>query len=93
MGRSDILTAYDGVHATYPSYQGVLEHGPYLDILPSADELRTPLHFTHDELESFRGSNLYGATHDRQREWQKECNQCREAFAAANATWAGEFTW
>ena len=80
-------------HAELHSHRDVLAHRPYLDILPSADKLRTPLHFTHDELEAFRGSNLYGATHDRQREWQEECNQCREAFAAVNPTWANEFTW
>ena len=75
------------------SHRDVLAHEPYLDTLPSADKLRTPLHFTHEELEAFRGSNLYGATHDRRRAWQEECNQCREAFAAVNPAWASEFTW
>lgn len=77
----------------YPSHQGILTHRPYLDTLPSTEKLRTPLHFTHDELEAFRGSNLYGATLDRQREWQEEWNRCREAFAAANPAWASELTW
>ncbi|EPS95499.1 hypothetical protein FOMPIDRAFT_1062699 [Fomitopsis schrenkii] len=75
------------------SHQDILAHRHYLDTLPSAEKLRTPLHFTHDELGAFRGSNLYGATLVRQREWQEEWKQCREAFAAANPAWASELTW
>ncbi|KZT69429.1 SET domain-containing protein [Daedalea quercina L-15889] len=74
-------------------HQDVLAHWPYLKTLPSADKLRTPLHFTSTELEAFRGSNLYGATLDRHRDWQQEWTQCRGLFSTVNSAWAGEFTW
>ncbi|KAH9915320.1 SET domain-containing protein [Fomitopsis serialis] len=75
------------------SNRDVLKHWPYLNTLPSADKLLTPLHFTATEIEAFRGSNLYGATHDRQRDWQQEWRQCQELFSAANSPWGSEFTW
>ncbi|TFY63912.1 hypothetical protein EVJ58_g2957 [Rhodofomes roseus] len=76
-----------------PSHRDILVHWPYLKTLPSADKLRTPLHFTHNELEAFRGSNLYGATLDRQREWQQEWRECQDFLSAANPAWASDFTW
>ncbi|KAH9887069.1 SET domain-containing protein [Cubamyces lactineus] len=75
------------------SQAGVLRHGPYIATLPSADKLRTPLHFNPAELEAFKGSNLYGATLDRQRDWQAEWEQCRAVVAAADPSWGEAFTW
>ncbi|KAH9916275.1 SET domain-containing protein [Epithele typhae] len=71
----------------------VLQHLPYLATLPSSDKLRTPLHFTEAELEAFKGSNLYGATLDRKREWQTEWEECRAIVAASNVKWGEDFTW
>ncbi|PCH42980.1 SET domain-containing protein [Wolfiporia cocos MD-104 SS10] len=70
-----------------------LAHWPYFATLPSPDDLRTPLHFTPSELEAFKGTNLYGATLDRQRILHAEWQQCYETISAANATWGNEFTW
>ncbi|KAI0370920.1 SET domain-containing protein [Pilatotrama ljubarskyi] len=70
-----------------------LGHGPYIDSLPSPEKLRTPLHFSPVELEAFRGSNLYGATLDRRREWEAEWEQCRAAVSSLNSAWGEQFTW
>lgn len=70
-----------------------LAHRPYVDILPSADKLRTSLHFTSQELELFRGTNLYGATLDRQKAWEQEWEVCRSRIAVSNSYIAHRFTW
>lgn len=70
-----------------------LLHYAYVKTLPSAQKLRTPLHFTRLELESFQGTNLYGATLDREREWRAEWEQCRNAFSKANPEWGSKFSW
>ncbi|TFK92891.1 SET domain-containing protein [Polyporus arcularius HHB13444] len=73
--------------------KGILKHGPYIATLPSPDRLRTPLHFSDAELKAFQGSNLYGATLDRRRDWEAEWQQCKSVIAAANASWGAQFTW
>ncbi|KAG6850915.1 hypothetical protein H0H93_006741 [Arthromyces matolae] len=70
-----------------------LLHDAYLNTLPSAEKLRTPLHFTALELELFQGTNLYGATLDREKEWRAEWNQCKSAFSRQNADWGDKFSW
>ena len=62
-------------------------------MLPSPEKLRTPLYFTEAELSAFRGSNIFGATLDRRREWEAEWQQCRNAIPAAIAGWGQSFTW
>ncbi|KAF8622195.1 hypothetical protein AX15_007304 [Amanita polypyramis BW_CC] len=62
-------------------------------MLPSPDKLRTPLFFTTSELEAFKGTNIYGATLDRQREWQAEHVNCLDAISKSSAEWAALFTW
>ncbi|KAF7355622.1 SET domain-containing protein [Mycena sanguinolenta] len=75
------------------SSKNLLRHFPYVKSLPTLDKLRTPLHFTQAELELLKGSNLYGATLDRQREWQAEFEECRSAVSTVNREWADKFTW
>lgn len=70
-----------------------LAHYRYLDLMPAPDQLRTPLQFTPEELELFRGSNLYGATVDREQEWKAEWNQIREVVALSRPEWAEAYTW
>lgn len=70
-----------------------LKHRPYLHVLPHPSKLRTPLHFTEQELEALKGSNLYGATLGRLREWQTEWNQCRDVIRLVNEGWALDFSW
>ena len=70
-----------------------LSHRPYVDILPSVEKLRTSLHFTPQELELFRGTNLYGATIDRQKAWEEEWEMCRSRIAVSNSYLAHRFTW
>ena len=62
-------------------------------MLPSPDKLRTPLHFTQAELDLFKGTNLYGATLDRRREWEAEWEKCREFLAAHDSALGERFTW
>ncbi|KAH9960431.1 hypothetical protein BC827DRAFT_1260775 [Russula dissimulans] len=70
-----------------------LVHAPYLDTLPSPGQLRTPLHFTREELHALRGTNLYGATTDRRRVWEAEWEQCRADVSAVNVGWGKRLTW
>ncbi|EKM52323.1 uncharacterized protein PHACADRAFT_126051 [Phanerochaete carnosa HHB-10118-sp] len=70
-----------------------LAHRPYINILPSTDKLRTSLHFTREELEFFRGTNLYGATFDRRKAWEEEWEMCRSRIAISNSYLAHRFTW
>ncbi|KAL0951555.1 hypothetical protein HGRIS_008237 [Hohenbuehelia grisea] len=76
-----------------PSRPAKFAHRHYIGILPSADKLRTPLHFTTEELEAFRGSNLYAATLDRTSEWQSEWEQCQKFITQVNQVWGTAFTW
>ncbi|KAF9481868.1 SET domain-containing protein [Pholiota conissans] len=70
-----------------------LRHDRYLDTLPSAENLRTPLHFSPAEREIFKGTNLYGATADREREWRLEWNQCSQLVTQSKALLTELFTW
>lgn len=70
-----------------------LAHGPYVDILPPSNKLRTSLHFIPQESELFRGTNLYGATLDRQKAWKAEWEMCRDRIAVTNSHIADRFTW
>jgi len=75
------------------SSKGVLAHFPYVKSLPAQEKLRTPLHFTATELELLKGSNLYGATLDRRREWEAEFEECRGVISTVDREWADQFTW
>ncbi|VDC06653.1 unnamed protein product [Peniophora sp. CBMAI 1063] len=75
--------------SSFPS----LAHRPYIDTLPSHRLLRTPLHFTDAELEALRGSNMYGATLDRRKDWQEEWLKCQSDIAKVNVGWAEGLTW
>ncbi|KAJ6583765.1 hypothetical protein B0H10DRAFT_2096353 [Mycena sp. CBHHK59/15] len=75
------------------SSTNVLAHLPYVRSLPSQEKLMTPLHFSPLEVEQIKGSNLYGATLDRQREWRTEWAQCQACIASVNVEWGNQFTW
>lgn len=83
----------DSSSSSSSSYDTTLIHGPYLDTLPSPSQLRTPLHFTGEELDALRGTNLYGATNDRRQVWEAEWEQCRADVSAVNVEWGKELTW
>ncbi|KAH9071581.1 SET domain-containing protein [Lactarius deliciosus] len=70
-----------------------LIHSPYLGTLPSPDRLRTPLHFSTEELDVLKGTNLYGATIDRRRAWEAEWEQCLADVSTVNAVWGKGLTW
>ncbi|KAI0311446.1 SET domain-containing protein [Amylostereum chailletii] len=76
-----------------PETLSVFMHAPYLNTLPDATKLRTPLHFTPEELETLKGTNMYGATMDRKRDWLAEWEKCRKDIATTNEHWAEAFTW
>ncbi|KAI0092331.1 hypothetical protein BDY19DRAFT_929531 [Irpex rosettiformis] len=74
-----LVCTYVSLHwilANDPSLPPELEHGPYIDMLPNPLQLRTSVYFTTDELEAFRGTNIYGATIDRINTWRSEWEQC-----------------
>ncbi|KAI0072171.1 SET domain-containing protein [Panus rudis PR-1116 ss-1] len=88
-----LICTYICMHWILEDDKIILKHRPYINILPSPDQLRTPLHFTPEELELFRGSNLYWATLDRRDQWRTEWQQCQAALSEESPQWAAEFTW
>ncbi|KDR84012.1 hypothetical protein GALMADRAFT_56376 [Galerina marginata CBS 339.88] len=70
-----------------------LAHFEYINTLPTAEKLRTPLHFFASELQLFKGTNIYGATGDRERDWKFEWNQCCSVVRQSNHLWGELFTW
>jgi hypothetical protein len=55
--------------------------------LPSAEQLRTPLYFSEEELGLLEGTNLLGAVLDRRREWEEESVAIREVLKEYDLTW------
>ncbi|KAG2126885.1 uncharacterized protein EDB93DRAFT_245824 [Suillus bovinus] len=90
-----LICTYICLHWIFPESQtpDVLRHLPYLKSLPPADTLLTPLQFTPSELEAFRGTNIYGATRDRQESWNAEWNKCQTFIHAIDPDWAERYTW
>ncbi|GAA5935662.1 SET domain-containing protein [Sporobolomyces koalae] len=54
-----------------------LQHEPYVSKLPSHDDMRTTLYFSPAERDLLRGSNLHGATLDRERAWKEEFDEVK----------------
>lgn len=71
----------------------LLRHRPYIELLPKADALLTPLYFTDGELDLFRGSNLYGAALDQKRTWDAEWQSLTAAIKIEAPLLAERFTW
>ena len=90
-----LICAYICLHwALSSDLPPALVHRPYLDILPGEAQLRTPLYFTPDELEAFKGTNLYGiAVDSRRAEWQAECEQCQRDIQAHDEATGKGITW
>ncbi|ESK96869.1 lysine methyltransferase [Moniliophthora roreri MCA 2997] len=74
-------------------FSRILQHGPYVEMLPSADKMRTGLHLTPEERELFKGSNLFGAIDDREKDCRSEWSECAKVIASSNSGWAEAFTW
>lgn len=70
-----------------------LKHFSYLELLPPQRELLTALYFTEEELDAFKGTNLYGARNDRFHDWRKEWTQCREIVSKSKPEWGTQFEW
>ncbi|KAL5510985.1 hypothetical protein ACEPAG_3704 [Sanghuangporus baumii] len=82
--QRQLIGAYVGLHCMIGEAEDencLLRHRPYIDILPKAETLLTPLYFSEDELDLFRGTNVYGATLDQSRICTEEYRQLREAIA------------
>ncbi|KAI9571841.1 hypothetical protein HD554DRAFT_2069851 [Boletus coccyginus] len=90
-----LICSYLCFHHLCPeqSSSEALRHFPYIQCLPRAANLLTPLHFTTTEREILRGTNLYGATSDRERDLRTEWVQCWSLVHGVNPTWADAFTW
>ncbi|KAL0564514.1 hypothetical protein V5O48_017531 [Marasmius crinis-equi] len=81
-------------HETEPNdYLRYLQHGPYIRMLPSKDKMRTAIHFSPEERELFRGSNLFGAIMDREKDCRDEWAECARVISEANAAWGDAFSW
>ncbi|GAA6063235.1 hypothetical protein JCM10212_005842 [Sporobolomyces blumeae] len=52
-----------------------LDHVAYVEALPTSESMRTTLYFSAKERDLLRGSNLQGATVDRERGWRDEWNE------------------
>ncbi|KAF8165589.1 SET domain-containing protein [Crassisporium funariophilum] len=87
------ISTYISLHWILKLDDKRLRHDKYLDTLPAVESLRTPLHFTTSELNLFKGSNLYGATLDRDRHWRSEWEQCRKVIGQAEPQWGDLFSW
>ena len=48
---------------------------------------------TKAELDTLRGTNLYGATLDRHQVWETEWEQCHTDISTVSTEWGKEFTW
>ncbi|KAF8130332.1 hypothetical protein EV363DRAFT_1219306, partial [Boletus edulis] len=90
-----LICSYLCFHQLCPeqSSQGVLRHFPYIQCLPAAANLLTPPHFTTTEREILRGTNLYHATLDRERNWRARWEQCHSLVQMVNPAWGDLFTW
>ena len=76
----------------YRSLPPDFKHGPYIDILPDPLQLRTSVYFTANELEAFRGTNLYGATLDRINMWKAEWEECVRDLQAHHSSLCSRYT-
>ncbi|KAH9002447.1 hypothetical protein EDB86DRAFT_3125909 [Lactarius hatsudake] len=88
-----VYICFHWIAKTDISSYGTLIHSPYINTLPSPDRLRTPLHFSTEELDVLKGTNLYGATIDRHRAWEAEWEQCLADVSTVNAVWGKGLTW
>lgn len=88
-----LLSLYSQANGRAHGSYDTLIHSPYLDTLPSPDLLRTPLHFSTEELDALKGTNLYGATIDRRRAWEAEWEQCLADVSTVNTEWGKGLTW
>jgi hypothetical protein len=64
-----------------------LGHMEYVASLPPASTLRTPLHFTDEELSLLAGTNLHGATLDRRAQLEKEHQAIQQVLNFEGFTW------
>ncbi|GAA5823460.1 hypothetical protein JCM3770_006045 [Rhodotorula araucariae] len=78
----ELMTLYLCLH-TFPSSVAEraagldLQHHVYVDHLPTSDAMRTTLYFAPAERELLRGSNLFGATEEREQGWRDEWEEVR----------------
>ncbi|KAF9238364.1 hypothetical protein BU15DRAFT_75298 [Melanogaster broomeanus] len=71
----------------------VLRHYLYIRCLPAAEKLLAPLQFSKEALEVLKGTSLYGATLDPEREWCVEWEKCFPIVQNVNQAWGEAFMW
>lgn len=69
-----------------------LDHRPYVELLPTPDSFRTTLYFSPQERELLRGSNLFGATEDREKIWDAEWREVTQNWISEERL-KSELTW
>ncbi|GAA5944299.1 hypothetical protein JCM3775_003319 [Rhodotorula graminis] len=78
----ELMALYLCLHVLDPSVVRAipdldLAHQVYVDHLPTSESMRTTLYFSPAERELLRGSNLYGATDEREQGWRQEWDEVR----------------
>ena len=79
----------------FPGWPESLAHLPYLEILPKPEQLLTPLQFSDQELQLFKGSHVYGATIDRKSALRSEWEECLEYLTTTSndEVYRQRYTW
>ncbi|ORX33849.1 putative cytoplasm protein [Kockovaella imperatae] len=75
------------VHSGSSDWPEALGHLKYVNSLPSADLLLTPLHYSEPELELLQGTNMYGAIEAQRALWKSESERINEAVKDPRLTW------
>ena len=71
-----------------------MRHRSYVDILPKTSALRTPLYFTSEEMDLFKGTNVYAASIEQKLNWEEEWKEVVTVISGAGAEAIAErFTW
>lgn len=89
------VVIYLALHQIYPtSLDGVaLLHHPYVQSLPAEEEMRTPLYFNDAERLYLEGTNLAGATRDRETLWRAEWTAAQADLTRGNRVDGELLTW
>ncbi|KAH7909991.1 hypothetical protein BJ138DRAFT_1153968 [Hygrophoropsis aurantiaca] len=95
LSERQLICIYICFHWVFPerSLPSPLKHLPYIKTLPLPEKLMTPLHFSSSERDAFKGSNLYGASVDREEQWKAEWVACQGIIQKANEEWGRSVTW
>lgn len=90
------MILYLSLHRIVPEsseHAVALAHRVYVDSLPSIEEMRTPLYFNEEEMNFLAGTNLYGATKDREKAWREEWKALQVILDQGGVISGSTLTW